>query len=129
MKILVEEIYKSAYILIMRITAFLDDEKIILELGERIKAARIRASKTQAQLALESGVAKSTIERAEKGESIQLLNIVKIMRALNCISNLETILPSTELSPLEYANEKSLPLRVRSPSPKYSGSFKWGDEK
>lgn len=117
----------------MQIMAFANDEKILSEIGARVKAARIRAAKTQANLAAESGVSKRTIENIENGESAQFLNIIKILRALNLLQNLETLLPSAEKTPVEYVitHPKSQMLRVReSKSKKTSESpFKWGDEK
>ncbi|MBQ8014260.1 MAG: helix-turn-helix domain-containing protein [Treponema sp.] len=95
------------------------DEQILIELGQRLKAARVRARLTQAELAKNSGVAKSTIERAEKGEGLQLLNLVKLFRALNMLSSLENLLPSSEPTPMEYLAVKdsgSLPQRVRASS-------------
>lgn len=117
----------------MWINSFATDEQILSEIGARIKAARIRAGKTQARLATESGVSKRTVENIENGESAQFLNIIKILRALNLIQNLEALLPSAEKTPVEYVitHTKSQMMRVReSKSKKPSESpFKWGDEK
>ncbi len=114
----------------MEIDYFTSDFNILVELGKRIKTARIRAEKTQEQLAKESGVAKSTIERAEKGESVQFLNVVKILRALNLLQNLETLLPSSQMTPIEYVEETPLPSRVRfsKKTANTKSTFKWGDE-
>lgn len=121
----------------MKITHFLSDLQILTELGERIKTARVRTQWTQAELAKNSGVAKSTVERVEKGESIQFLNIIKIMRALNTLNTLDIMLPSTEKTPFEYLKEATTKKRYRvykienekeimvaeKPKP-----FKWGDD-
>lgn len=80
----------------MEIMAFANDEKILSEIGARIKASRVRAGKTQAQLAVQSGISKRTVEHIENGESAQFLNIIKILRALNLIQNLETMLPPAD---------------------------------
>lgn len=117
----------------MYITTFATDEQILSEIGARIKAARIRAGKTQATLAAESGVSKRTVENIENGESAQFLNIIKILRALNLLQNLEPLLPSAEKTPVEYVitHPKSQMLRVRESKNKNSSEspFKWGDEK
>ena len=112
----------------MQIDLFVSDVGILSELGARLKTARIRAGLTQAQLAEDSGVAKTTVERAENGGSVQLLNIVKILRTLNALGGLELLLPSTENTPMENLNASSRPKRVRVHIPKKTVSFKWGDE-
>ena len=113
------------------------DEEILKEIGERLKRARIRAKLTQEQLAQNSGVGKSTIERAEKGEGLQLLNLVKLFRALNMLPSFELLLPSAEPSPMEelaVRDSGSLPQRVRTkanPSVQYkiNRTFVWGEDK
>lgn len=91
----------------MQISNIYNDEEILRELGSRIKAERIRQKMTQAQLALNSGVGKSTIERAESGESIQFLNIVKILRTLHQLPALDMLLPSAEMTPMQYLYSKT----------------------
>ena len=112
----------------MKIDLFKSDEQILRELGLRLRMARVRSGLTQAQLAENSGVAKTTVERAEKGESIQLLNVVKIFRSLNLLGSLEALLPSADRTPLEYLDEKTLPKRAHVQKAVPPSSFKWGDE-
>ncbi|MBQ9205278.1 MAG: transcriptional regulator [Treponema sp.] len=113
------------------------DEEILKELGERLKRTRIRAKLTQEQLAQNSGVGKSTIERAERGEGLQLLNLVKLFRALNMLPSLMMLLPSAELSPMEelaVRDSGHIPQRVRpkansSVEYRIDHSFVWGEDK
>ena len=112
----------------MKISLFENDDQILKELGSRLKMARIRSGQTQAQMAENSGVAKTTVERAEKGESIQFLNIIKMLRSLNFLSGLETMLPSAEKTPLELLNGTAAPKRVHPRTAKPVSRFKWGDE-
>lgn len=112
----------------MQINIFANDVQILLELGERLKLARIRAGMTQNQLAEQSGVAKSTVERAERGESIQIQSLIKLLRALNCIGGLETLLPNTEATPLENVNQVAGKQRVRHTAVPKTKGFKWVDE-
>ena len=114
----------------MQIDGLLSDEQILTELGERLKVARIRAGLSQAHLSQTSGVAKSTIERAEKGVSIQLVNLIKLFRALSALNGLEALLPAAEKTPLEYlaSAETDLPRRVHKRKLHTDGDFVWGDE-
>ena len=89
------------------IIEFSSDYDILKDLGERIKAERIRQKMTQAQLAVNSGVGKSTVERAESGESIQFVNIIKILRTLHQLSGLDALLPSSEMTPVQHLYSKS----------------------
>lgn len=115
----------------MKILRFSTDEQILLELAERVKAARIRSGFTQEKLSKESGVAKSTVERLEKGESVQFLNLIKILRTLNLLENLELLIPSAEQTPVEYAKTKykAKRQRYRATEMVADSGFKWGDEK
>ena len=114
----------------VKVDAFCSDEKILMEMGERLRAERIRSGVTQAKLAEESGVAKSTVERMEKGESVQFLNLIKILRALNRVSYLDLLLPSKEKTPMEYVNSPAEAdrKRVRISEKHKEYTFKWGDE-
>jgi transcriptional regulator with XRE-family HTH domain len=130
----------------MRLSDFHTEEEILKELGNRLKAERIRQKMTQETFAINCGVAKSTIERFEKGESVQLSNLLKMLRTLHQLSGIEMLLPSAELSPMQiiYSKTEKEPKRfytVREKSPKYGSkktetkplsekqSFVWAEDK
>lgn len=130
----------------MRLSGFHTEEEILKELGNRLKAERIRQKMTQETFATNCGVAKSTIERFEKGESVQLSNLLKMLRTLHQLSGIEMLLPSAELSPMQiiYSKTEKEPKRfytVREKSPKYGSkkteteplsekqSFVWDEDK
>lgn len=108
----------------MRISGFETNERILAELGTRLKSERIRQRLKQEDLAERSGVGKSTVERLEKGESVQFLNLIKIMRVLNLLNSIEVLLPSAEMSPMEYlyAKAQKRPGRVRASAVADSGA-------
>ena len=126
----------------MKLTEFHTDEQILQELGTRLKTERIRQKMTQETFAKNCGVAKSTVERFEKGESVQLANLLKMLRTLHQLSGIELLLPITEPSPMEclYAKNPKEPERyreVREKTPEYGNSssvkdtknFIWGEDK
>lgn len=126
----------------MKLTEFHTDEQILQELGTRLKTERIRQKMTQETFAKNCGVAKSTVERFEKGESVQLANLLKMLRTLHQLSGIELLLPITEPSPMEYlyAKNPKEPERyreVREKTPEYGNSFSvkdtknfiWGEDK
>lgn len=126
----------------MKLTEFHTDEQILQELGNRLKTERIRQKMTQETFAKNCGVAKSTVERFEKGESVQFYNLLKMLRTLHQLSAIELLLPSSELSPMDYlyAKNPKEPERyreVREKIPKYESftsakdteNFIWGEDK
>ena len=126
----------------MKLTEFHTDEQILQELGTRLKTERIRQKMTQETFAKNCGVAKSTVERFEKGESVQLANLLKMLRTLHQLSGIELLLPITEPSPMEYlyAKNPKEPERyreVREKTPEYGNSssvkntenFIWDEDK
>ena len=76
----------------MLISNDLNDAQILSEIAERLKDARLQKEYTQAELAELSGVSKGTIENLEKGESIQLSNFIKILRALGYMDLLNNLI-------------------------------------
>jgi transcriptional regulator with XRE-family HTH domain len=84
----------------MKLTAHHSDAVILGELGKRLAAARLERNLTQAELANEAGVAKRTLERLEAGQSTQLANLVRVVRALGLAANFDTLVPETPPSPI-----------------------------
>lgn len=84
----------------MKITNQTTDLGILAEIGERLGRTRLTRNLTQAELAEESGVSKRTVERAEKGESVQLTNLIRILRALDLADRIDVLVPEPGLSPL-----------------------------
>jgi transcriptional regulator with XRE-family HTH domain len=85
----------------MKLTAQHSDTVILGELGERLVRARLERNMTQAELAAEAGVAKRTVERLEAGESSQLTNLIRVVRALGLADNFDVLVPETPPSPIE----------------------------
>jgi putative transcriptional regulator len=77
------------------------DTVILQTLGQRLLADRLQRNWTQAALAEEAGVSKRTIERLESGESVQLANLIRILRSLQKLSLLEHVFPEPLASPMQ----------------------------
>ena len=71
------------------------DEALLEELGRRLAACRLAMQLTQSALAFEAGISKRTLERIEAGVSVQTTSLVRVLRALRLIENLETLAPSS----------------------------------
>lgn len=96
--------------------ASLSDTAIVTQIGDFVKNTRIQQNKTQAQLALASGLNRYTIGKIENGESITLSSLIQILRSLQQLHLLENFQFKEQISPLEYAKlkKKQQKERVRS---------------
>lgn len=79
----------------------LTDDSVLHRLGERVNRQRLQGNQTQAELATAAGVSKRTIERLEAGESTQLSNFIRILRALDLLDGLDLLIPESPPSPIE----------------------------
>ncbi|GHV12876.1 transcriptional regulator [Fibrobacterales bacterium] len=109
------------------------DSAIMKEIGARLAHLRVTANLTQELLAEDAGVAKRTLERLENGESVQLTNFIRILRALDLTSKLDLLVPPITASPIELVDNKGT-MRIRARVKESCASdthitWKWGDEK
>ncbi len=77
------------------------DSAVLAELGKRLAARRLERNLTQAELAAEAGLSKRTVLRLESGESTQLTNLVRVLRALDLQGALTALVPAAGARPLE----------------------------
>lgn len=90
----------------MKISKLLADELILTELGERVTHVRLDRQLTQAQLAEQAGVAKRTVERIEAGASAQSSSLIRILRVLGLLPNLDRLVPETGPGPMDQLRRK-----------------------
>lgn len=77
------------------------DESALAIFGKRLAAFRVRNNWTQADLAQKAGVGKGTVERIERGESVQVLNLVKVLRVCGALDLFLNIFPDDSPSPMQ----------------------------
>ena len=80
-----------------------NDRAIEVDLGIFIKAMRIRAGKTQSELAEEAIMSRSTLSLMERGEMGTVSNLIKVLRVLNQLHVLQTFEVEKQISPLALA--------------------------
>lgn len=85
----------------MKIDNLLTDESVLGELGRRVARTRLEQNTSQASLAAEAGVSKTTLERLERGGGIQLESFVRILRALGLLERLDMVVSEPLPSPIE----------------------------
>jgi transcriptional regulator with XRE-family HTH domain len=85
----------------MDITNLLSDEAILIEIGQRVARRRLNMQLTQAEVAEQAGVAKRTLERLEAGHSAQMSSLIRVLRVLGALEELDRLLPESGPRPLE----------------------------
>lgn len=76
--------------------SYLTDKEIALRLAQALRAWRVDrngAAMTQVELALKSGVGLTPLKRFEKTGGITLNNLVALLRALDLLDGLDSLIP------------------------------------
>ena len=84
----------------------MNDKAILEELGVRIQRRRLELNISQLELTRRAGVARKVIQNIESGQSCTVKGLIRTMRALGLIVELDFFLPDPGPSPLELARMK-----------------------
>lgn len=95
------------------------DMEYLSQIGEFLKEARLELDLTQNTVAERAGVDRTTLIKAEKGDSINLLSLIQILRALGKLGVLENMKFIRQVSPIKMA-ELSLKKKMRASGNKAS---------
>jgi transcriptional regulator with XRE-family HTH domain len=79
-------------------------------LGQRLARYRLNRDQTQAALADESGISLRTLIRLENGQPVQFTNLIRVLRALGLLANLDAVVPEPAVSPVQQVRQRG---RVR----------------
>ena len=101
----------------MGIANDMSDTAVLEVLGQRIARYRLNRNMTQGALASEAGVSLPTVQRLEGGHSTQATNLIRILRALQLLDNLDSLVPEPAISPLQQARMQGK-TRQRASSPR-----------
>lgn len=114
----------------MKITSHLVDAVILGELGARLARIRLERNFTQAALAEQAGVSKRTLERMEAGGPTQLVNLVRVCRALDLLDRFEVLIPEPLISPviqLKLQGKQRRRAKAKAPTP--PPKWEWNDKR
>ncbi len=107
------------------------DTAILEALGARIARCRLNRNLTQEALAELAGVSRPTVARLELGHSTTLSNLIRVLRALNLVKNLDRLVPEPPVSPIQQLKTQKQQ-RVRASRARavaeQGAPWKWGDE-
>jgi len=84
-------------------TSAQSDDAILRRIGEYIRQQRLEQNKTQAALALEAGISRSTLSELENGQRSNLITLVQVLRALKLLQVLDILNAQEQLSPIQLA--------------------------
>jgi len=120
----------------MKIEERLTDEAVLAELGERLRRTRLEQNRTQSELAGEAGVERKALQRIESGQSVTLVSLIRVLRALGLLEVLDGLLPEAAPSPVELLALQGRRRRrasgrraTRSPRQDPASGWRWGDER
>ena len=122
--------YNSSYLKTMNISNLMTDEAILEELGRRIARQRLNSQLTQAVLAEQAGISKSTVERIEAGTTTQMSSMIRVLRVLGLVSQLNALIPELAASPMDMLRHKGKQRQRASTKQAKSDSddWQWGDQ-
>ena len=90
---------------------------------------------TQAELANEAGIGRATLQRLERGQSVQSVSLVKVFRTLGLLSALDGALPESIELPIVALERQQHRVRKRArrsrrgtPIAPDTGAWRWGEE-
>ncbi len=81
--------------------ATITDIEVLQEIGTRLRAYRLQRNLAQADLATRAGLNRTTIRDIEAGKDSQLSTLVKILRALGRLDDIDAFLPKPSVSPIQ----------------------------
>jgi putative transcriptional regulator len=114
----------------MKIADGLNDDATLREIGRRARRARLDRRLTQADLARIAGVARPTVERFESAGVAHLTTLVRILRAMDLLDRLDSLLPEVDIRPIEALQTRGEGRKraSRPRKPKPGVAWTWGDE-
>ena len=75
--------------------------ELLKELGNRIRDERLNANLSQDSLAVKAGLSLRVVQHIEYGKTVTIKNFLRVMRALNCLDQLDYFIPKVSYDPLE----------------------------
>jgi transcriptional regulator with XRE-family HTH domain len=97
----------------MHLDELTTDVAVLAELGRRLTRHRLERNWTQAELAAEAGLGQATVQRAERGESVQMTSMVKLLRTLELLGGLDVAVPESIDLPIAQLEHQQRKLRRR----------------
>ena len=114
----------------MKIESHLTPEAVLQELGRRLARRRLDLGMTQADAAEQAGLGKRTVERIEAGGDTQMSTIIRLLRVMELMEELDRLVPETGPRPMDLLKLKGRERKrvVPKRTVKRHGDWQWGDK-
>jgi len=76
---------------------------ILADLGERVRRERLNQNLKMTTIAERAGVSTIVLNRLENGKGCTLANLIRVLRALGKLNQLDLFLPDPGISPIQLA--------------------------
>jgi transcriptional regulator with XRE-family HTH domain len=83
------------------------------KIGDQIRSLRLRKNIEQTSVANQSGVSLSALKNLESGKGASIKTLIKVLRALDRVEWLTTLVPPITISPLQMLARKNIRMRAR----------------
>lgn len=80
----------------------ISDLAILQKLGDFVKHHRMEQNKSQDQLSIEAGISRSTLSLLERGEKVNLITLIQVLRVLDKLQWLGDFEVKKTISPMDY---------------------------
>jgi transcriptional regulator with XRE-family HTH domain len=97
----------------------MSDDRILGQIGEFVKHHRMEQNKTQAMLAEDAGISRSTLSLLERGDTVTVATLIRVLRVLDQLHIMDVFAVIRRQSPLALAQaEKKKRQRIAFPKSK-----------
>lgn len=97
-------------------------------LCKRLEEIRLSKNISQAELAKQAGVSRSTMTRIADGKSISLDSFIRVIKALGLADHLANLLPDPTVRPVELAKHDGQRRQRASGKRKPAAPWSWGTD-
>ncbi len=118
----------------MNLEELMTDAAVLAELGRRLARHRLERNWTQAEMAAEAGLGQATVQRAERGESVQMTSMIKLLRTLGLLGSFDAAVPESITLPIAQLERERRRTRQRASGEGHAAAqsseqpWMWGDE-
>jgi transcriptional regulator with XRE-family HTH domain len=122
----------------MHLDELMTDDAVLAELGRRLERHRLERNLTQADMADEAGIGRATLQRLERGKSVQMTSMIKVLRTIGLLAALDAAVPESIDLPIAQLEreQRRTRRRARARGPRRSPlaespeePWMWGEER
>ena len=84
----------------------MSDRAIVEQIGKFVRHHRLAQNKSQGLVAKDANISRSTLSLLERGEKVNLISLIHVLRVLDLLHIMESFRVIEEISPLLYAREQ-----------------------